>query len=316
MLVGASAIVVDSSGEASAGSRTLSLSWSVEFGEWCEGRQDHGPILRPRGQRQRGPSSARTGSGRREVVGRFDRETIECRHTMDEHSLGRHWPVLVSRLAKAGLAVVVGQAPLTAAPSSAEDRRDRLARGDRERPAEGVEDLGGGVDPQGPEHGRGDVVGRDGVGRGIGADPVAGPVDRARGDRRRRRTGRCSIGQWSRPSGPNCVVLVTFGERPNSPIQTIRVSSSSPRAARSSIRVGTAWSVIGQQAVLELVEVVAVRVPAADSPCRRSSRSSRPSRTARPPRPAAGPAGSSGRRSSGRRRRGARAARARGRRPA
>ena len=40
------------------------------------------------------------------VVGRFDRETIECAHTMDEHSVGRHWPVLVSRLSKAGLAVV------------------------------------------------------------------------------------------------------------------------------------------------------------------------------------------------------------------
>jgi hypothetical protein len=44
--------------------------------------------------------------GGAEVVGRFDRETIECRHTMDEHSLGRHWPVIVSRLAKAGLRVV------------------------------------------------------------------------------------------------------------------------------------------------------------------------------------------------------------------
>ena len=40
------------------------------------------------------------------VVGRFDRETIECRHTMDEHSLRRHWPVVVSRLEKAGLTVV------------------------------------------------------------------------------------------------------------------------------------------------------------------------------------------------------------------
>ena len=40
------------------------------------------------------------------VVGRFDRETIECSHTMDERSFGRHWPVLVSRLEKAGLSVV------------------------------------------------------------------------------------------------------------------------------------------------------------------------------------------------------------------
>jgi hypothetical protein len=40
-----------------------------------------------------------------EVVGRFDRETIECKHTMDEHSLDRHWPIIVSRLGKAGLRI-------------------------------------------------------------------------------------------------------------------------------------------------------------------------------------------------------------------
>ena len=40
-----------------------------------------------------------------EVLGRFDRDTIECSHTMNEHSLGRHWSVIVSRLAKAGLRV-------------------------------------------------------------------------------------------------------------------------------------------------------------------------------------------------------------------
>jgi hypothetical protein len=40
------------------------------------------------------------------VVGRFDRETIECVHTMEAHSLSRHWPVILSRLAKAGLSVV------------------------------------------------------------------------------------------------------------------------------------------------------------------------------------------------------------------
>jgi hypothetical protein len=50
-------------------------------------------------------SLARAPGGAR-VVGRFDRETIECSHTMDAHSLARHWPVLVSRLEKAGLRVV------------------------------------------------------------------------------------------------------------------------------------------------------------------------------------------------------------------
>jgi hypothetical protein len=40
------------------------------------------------------------------VVGRFDRETIECLHTMDPHSFERHWRVILSRLQKAGLTVV------------------------------------------------------------------------------------------------------------------------------------------------------------------------------------------------------------------
>ncbi len=40
------------------------------------------------------------------VVGRFDRELIECSHTMEAHSLGRHWAIIVSRLSKHGLAVV------------------------------------------------------------------------------------------------------------------------------------------------------------------------------------------------------------------
>ena len=48
---------------------------------------------------RRAPGGAR-------VVGRFDRETIECRHTMDAHSYSRHWPVLLSRLETAGLSVV------------------------------------------------------------------------------------------------------------------------------------------------------------------------------------------------------------------
>lgn len=40
------------------------------------------------------------------VSGRFDRETIEVTHTMNDHSLARHWPVILSRLGLAGLAVV------------------------------------------------------------------------------------------------------------------------------------------------------------------------------------------------------------------
>jgi hypothetical protein len=40
------------------------------------------------------------------VMGRYDRETIECSHTMEEHSLERLWPIIKSRLQKAGLTVV------------------------------------------------------------------------------------------------------------------------------------------------------------------------------------------------------------------
>ena len=55
---------------------------------------------------------ARAPGGAR-VVGRYDRETIECAHTMDAHSLARLWPILLSRLEKAGLTVAArpGGAP-------------------------------------------------------------------------------------------------------------------------------------------------------------------------------------------------------------
>jgi hypothetical protein len=45
------------------------------------------------------------------VVGRHDRATILCTHTMDEHSLARHWPVIVSRLEKAGLRIAQPSKP-------------------------------------------------------------------------------------------------------------------------------------------------------------------------------------------------------------
>lgn len=41
------------------------------------------------------------------VVGRFDRETIECSHSMDSRSFSRHWPILMSRLEKVGLRAVL-----------------------------------------------------------------------------------------------------------------------------------------------------------------------------------------------------------------
>src|SRR5437870_2342157 len=61
------------------------------------------------------------------VVGRHDRETILCTHTMDGHSLSRHWPVIVSRLEKAGLSIArppgSGSAPGTS-QGSANPRED------------------------------------------------------------------------------------------------------------------------------------------------------------------------------------------------
>lgn len=45
------------------------------------------------------------------VIGRFDRETVECGHTMNPHSLRRHWPVIVDRLTQAGLTVVERPGP-------------------------------------------------------------------------------------------------------------------------------------------------------------------------------------------------------------
>ena len=47
------------------------------------------------------------------VIGRHDRATIVCTHTMDGHSLSRHWPVIVSRLENAGLAIVPRPGPDT-----------------------------------------------------------------------------------------------------------------------------------------------------------------------------------------------------------
>lgn len=40
------------------------------------------------------------------VLGRYDRETIECVHTMEAYSMARHWPIILSRLDGAGLSVV------------------------------------------------------------------------------------------------------------------------------------------------------------------------------------------------------------------
>jgi len=44
--------------------------------------------------------------GGAQVIGRYDRQIIECGHTMSTQSRARHWPVLLSRFEKAGIVVV------------------------------------------------------------------------------------------------------------------------------------------------------------------------------------------------------------------
>ena len=214
------------------------------------------------------------------VIGRFDRETIECVHTMEAHSLsttlagrrsagsarrGSRWFSRPSseRGPDSDDDPILSE-PAMADPNDQRRSRDRLAR---------RRSAGGGRGCRRPRW-RGRCPGprtwwrrcrRGGRGRRPGRRRCGrwSRRSRRRGCRRRRR-GRCSsCGQWSRPSGPNCVVLVTFGVRPNSPIQTIRVSSSRPRDGEvvDQGRHGLVGG--GQEAVLELVEVVAVRVPAA-----------------------------------------------------
>lgn len=56
------------------------------------------------------------------VIGRFDRDTVECRHTMASATMTRTWPILQSRLQKAGLTVVARPGyPSSGEPSSNAD---------------------------------------------------------------------------------------------------------------------------------------------------------------------------------------------------
>ena len=57
-------------------------------------------------------NALRRAPGGARVAGRHDRETIACTHTMNEHSFGRHWPVIRARLEAAGLEVIPGAGPV------------------------------------------------------------------------------------------------------------------------------------------------------------------------------------------------------------
>ena len=107
-----------------------------------------------------------------------------------------------------------------------------------------------------------------------------------------------ALGKWSRPA-----LALILGVRPNSPIQTIRVESSSPRAAQV-VHQRRPGRVEHVAELLDRLEVLLVRVPAERLLRPRPPRAS-PRRTARPARPAGAPAGSPGRTGCGRRRRGA-----------
>ena len=61
--------------------------------------------------------------GGAQVIGRYDRQVIECGHTMSTHSLARHWPVLLSRFEKAGITVVER-------PSMVDESADRYEESD------------------------------------------------------------------------------------------------------------------------------------------------------------------------------------------
>ena len=57
-------------------------------------------------QHQRGAAGPAPCAGGRGWSAAMTAKRFVCIHTMDGHSLARHWPVIVSRLAKTGLAIV------------------------------------------------------------------------------------------------------------------------------------------------------------------------------------------------------------------
>ena len=69
-----------------------------------------------------------------------------------------------------------------------------------------------------------------------------------------------ACGQWSRPA-----LGLIFGVRPNSPVTNTEVESSKPRCDRFVSRADRPSSSSGSSFVLERLEILAVRVPAAVS---------------------------------------------------
>ena len=116
-----------------------------------------------------------------------------------------------------------------------------------------------------------------------------------------------AAGKWSRPAW-----ALIFGVRPNSPIQTISVESSSPRLRRSSISVAHAGS---STSLSFLTARSFADACPSRRPCPPRPMIAIPRQTARPVRPAGGRAGSPGRRRFGRKHRASRRVRPPGRKP-
>ncbi|WP_250846724.1 hypothetical protein [Aquisphaera insulae] len=55
------------------------------------------------------------------MIGRHDRETIECGHSMNDRSLARHWPVIAGRLECSGLVVVARPEAAASAGTEADE---------------------------------------------------------------------------------------------------------------------------------------------------------------------------------------------------
>ena len=125
-------------------------------------------------------------------------------------------------------------------PFSSQNTTDGLASAEAQGAAQGIDQLARGVDAEQVVDGGGDVGRGDGVARGVGGPPVAGAEDRSALDagtgEHRGETVRPVVAAVSARPGTADDRLADARVRPNSPVQTMSVESSRPRAARSSSR--------------------------------------------------------------------------------
>ena len=211
-----------------------------------------------------------------------------------------------------GRQIGVSRCPTGRRRDAVEERRDRLAGAEPDRAVEPVAQLGVGVDAERSVDGR-RQVGRACRGGWPGRRPSC-PTGRSSGPPRTpapAKTAENTAAQWSRPSRVLAfpVLVPIRGVRPNSPVTTTSVSSSSPRRFQVVEQGRDALVGRRQQPVLERLEVGRMRVPGLDAPhVDLNDRHAGP-------RPAAWRAGATGRTCAGRSGRGASGLRRSGRRP-